>query len=104
MTSAHTPRRTAFTFSSSGTTEYLEKVDVAAYHCGRITVAELVRRALRCYISSADEFPEEFKKEFLAVDLERELGARTRKRQHNSERKALEQAEIDAARRRGRVV
>lgn len=104
MASAHTPRRAGYTFSSSGTTSYLEKLDVAAYHCGRITVAELVRRALRSYISSADAFPEDFKKEFLAVDLERELGARTRKRQFNSERKAIEQAEIDAARKLGHLV
>lgn len=90
------PRRSGFTFSSSGSAEYINKVDVAAFHDGRCSVAELIRRALRLYIETSDEFSEEFKKEFRQVDLDQRSAGALRRHRFSAERKALELAELEA--------
>lgn len=95
MTTHLPPRRRGFTFSSSGTAEYIAKVDVAAFHDDRCTVAELIRRALREYIAGSNQFPEAFKSEFAAVDLHQQNTA-VRRNRFSDERKALEIAEREA--------
>jgi len=89
-------RRNGFTFSSSGTPAYIAKVDVAAWHDGRTSVSELIRRALRLYVALSGNFPEEFKKDFKAIDLQQQTAASARRNRFSAERKRLELEELEA--------
>jgi len=98
MTTTSKPRKAGFTFSSSGSGAYIEKLDVAAFYAGRVTVSELVRMALRHYIATTDLFNEEFKSEFAEVDSIERLKLNKRHARFNRERKALEMAETERLR------
>ena len=84
------PRKSGFTFSSSGSEELIDLINAAAFLSGQNSISEFVRSAVREYISSSDSLNEEFKTQFAEVDLADQLARRSKANRFKTTRRRLE--------------
>ena len=84
------PRKSGFTFSSSGSEELIDLINAAAFLSGQSSISEFVRAAVREYISSSETLTEEFKTQFASVDLTDQLARRSKANRFKTTRRRLE--------------
>lgn len=84
------PRKSGFTFSSSGSEELIDLINAAAFLSGQNSISEFVRSAVREYISRSDSLNEEFKTQFAEVDLADQLARRSKANRFKTTRRRLE--------------
>ena len=90
MAKTSNPRRSGFTFSSSGTEEFIEMVQTAAFHDGESSISEFLRIAIRNYIANSETFSEQFKADFHEIDVADQLTRRSKASRFRSTRRRLE--------------
>ena len=84
------PRKSGFTFSSSGSEELIDLINAAAFLAGQNSISEFVRSAVRDFIASSENLTDEFKTQFAEVDLADQLTRRSKANRFKTTRRRLE--------------